>query len=86
MPILPRCFHIFKLWCILFSNCLIYIFLWEVLFLNNDTMYKMFLNTLAKMNDDELQVSLTKAKELLSEHDYENLIKLIEKERFNNHN
>ena len=68
------------------SNCLIYIFLWEVLFLNNDMMYKMFLNTLAKMNDDELQVSLTKANELLSEHDYENLIKLIEKERFNNHN
>ena len=54
--------------------------------LNNDMMYKMFLNTLAKMNDDELQVSLTKAKELLSEYDYENLIKLIEKERFNNHN
>ena len=52
--------------------------------LNNDMMYKMFLNTLAKMNDEELQVSLTKAKELLSEHDYENLIKLIEKERFNN--
>ncbi len=52
--------------------------------MNNDMMYKMFLNTLAKMNDDELQVSLTKAKELLSEHDYENLIKLIEKERFNN--
>lgn len=57
-----------------------------MLFLNNDMMYKMFLNTLAKMNDDELQVSLTKAKELLSEHDYENLIKLIEKERFNDHN
>lgn len=54
--------------------------------MNNDMMYKMFLNTLAKMNDDELQVSLTKAKELLSKHDYENLIKLIEKERFNNHN
>lgn len=52
--------------------------------MNNEMMYKMFLNTLAKMNDEELQVSLKKAKELLSEHDYENLLKLIEKERFSN--
>lgn len=54
--------------------------------MNNEMMYKMFLNTLAKMSDEELQTSLAKAKELLSEHDYENLLKLIEKEKSNRYN
>lgn len=44
-------------------------------------MYKMFLNTLSKMNDQELQNALKKAKELLSDSDYQNLLKLIEKEK-----
>lgn len=49
--------------------------------MNNEMMYKMFLNTLAKMNDQELETSLKKAKELLSEADYNNLVNIIEKER-----
>lgn len=44
-------------------------------------MYKMFLNTLSKMNDHELENALAKAKEVLSESDYNTLLTLIEKER-----
>ncbi len=44
-------------------------------------MYKMFLNTLSKMDDKELENSLVKAKGLLSENDYNNLLLIIEKER-----
>lgn len=49
--------------------------------LNNDAVYKMFLNTLSKMDDAELESALKKAKELLSDTDYQNLLKLIEKEK-----
>lgn len=52
--------------------------------MNNEMMYKMFLNTLAKMDDKELEISLTKAKEMLSEKDYNNLLLVIEKERNKN--
>ena len=55
-----------------------------MLILNNEMMYKMFLNTLAKMDDKELEISLTKAKEMLSEKDYNNLLLVIEKERNKN--
>ena len=44
-------------------------------------MYKMFLNTLAKMDDHELKNALTKAKDLLSENDYQALLSMIQKER-----
>ncbi len=43
--------------------------------------YKMFLNTLSKMNDDELKSTLSKAKNLLSPKDYETLIEMIKKEK-----
>ena len=49
--------------------------------MNNEMMYKMFLNTIAKMNDQELEKALSKAKGLLSENDYNNLLVMIEKER-----
>ena len=44
-------------------------------------MYKMFLSTLSKMSDQDLQNALSKAKGMLSETDYNNLIALINKER-----
>lgn len=49
--------------------------------LNNEIMYKMFLNTLAKMNDAELENTLQKAKGLLSENDYNSLVNLINLEK-----
>ena len=49
--------------------------------MNNEMMYKMFLNTIAKMSDAELKNALSKAKGLLSESDYNNLLTMIEKER-----
>lgn len=51
--------------------------------LNNEMMYKMFLNTLTKMNDSDLQNTLQKAKGLLSETDYNNLVAIINKEKNN---
>lgn len=51
--------------------------------MNNEMMYKMFLNTLSKMNDVELEKALTKAREVLSENDYNSLLDLIEKEQNN---
>lgn len=51
--------------------------------MNNEMMYKMFLNTLSKMNDVELEKALTKARELLSDDDYNSLLALIEKEKNN---
>ena len=44
-------------------------------------MYKMFLNTISKMSDQELENALTKAKGMLSEADYTNLLAIIEKEK-----
>ena len=46
--------------------------------------YKMFSNTLAKMNDNDLQNTLIKAKELLSDKDYQSLLSMIEKQRSGN--
>lgn len=49
--------------------------------MNNEMMYKMFLNTISKMNDTELEKALTKAHEVLSDDDYSSLLALIEKEK-----
>ena len=49
--------------------------------MDNDMMYKMFLSALAKMNDTELEGALKKAKELLSDKDYNTLAEMIQKER-----
>ncbi|MBQ8444251.1 MAG: hypothetical protein IJX25_02750 [Clostridia bacterium] len=49
--------------------------------MNNEMMYKMFLSTLSRMSDQDLQNALVKAKGMLSENDYNNLLILIEKER-----
>lgn len=49
--------------------------------MNNEIMYKMFLNTLTKMNDAELENTLQKAKGLLSENDYNSLVNLINLEK-----
>lgn len=51
--------------------------------MNNEMMYKMFLNTISKMNDVELEKALTKARELLSDDDYNSLLALIAKEKNN---
>lgn len=51
--------------------------------MNNEMMYKMFLNTISKMNDAELERALTKAREVLSDNDYNSLLALIEKEKSN---
>ena len=52
-----------------------------MLILNNEMMYKMFLSTLSKMSEQDLQNALSKAQNMLSESDYNNLLILIEKER-----
>ena len=49
--------------------------------MNNEMMYKMFLNTLTKMNDSDLENTLKKAKGLLSENDYNNLLSLVSQEK-----
>ena len=57
-----------------------YIFIGGV-FMNNEMLYQMFLNSLNKMNDEELAKSLLKAKGMLSESDYEKLLQFIRAER-----
>ena len=49
--------------------------------MNNEMLYKLFLNSLNKMNDEELAQSLLKAKSMLSENDYEKLLDFIRAER-----
>ena len=49
--------------------------------MDNEMMYKMFLSTLSKMNNAELENALKKAKELLSDRDYNTLVEMIQKER-----
>ena len=49
--------------------------------MTNEMMYKMFLTTLSKMSDQDLKNALVKAKGMLSENDYNNLLALIEQER-----
>ena len=56
--------------------------------MNNEMLYQLFLNSLSKMNDTELENSLRKAKNMLSENDYAKLLEFIkvekEKQRKNN--
>lgn len=49
--------------------------------MNNEMLYKMFINSLSKMNDEELTRSLLKAKNMLSDSDYEKLLEIIKAER-----
>ena len=51
--------------------------------MDNEMMYKMFLGTLAKMNNTDMENALKKAKELLSDRDYNTLVEMIQKERGN---
>lgn len=54
--------------------------------MNNEMLYKLFSNSLSKMNDNELAKSLEKAKLMLSEDDFSKLVEFInmEKRRQNN--
>ena len=45
--------------------------------MNNEMLYKLFSNSLSKMNDDELAKSLEKAKLMLSEDDFSKLVEFI---------
>ena len=58
----------------------------KVFFMNNEMLYKLFSNSLSKMNDNELAKSLEKAKLMLSEDDFSKLVEFIniEKRRQNN--
>ena len=47
----------------------------------NEMLYSMFLQTLNQMNEEELQKSLLRAKNVLSENDYEKLLDFIENEK-----
>lgn len=49
--------------------------------MDNEMMYQMFVTTLLKMSDDELAQALQKAKNVLSEKDYQTLTEMIQKER-----
>ena len=49
--------------------------------MDNEMMYKMFVATLSKMSDADLNNALQKAKNLLSEKDYQTLLAMIQKER-----
>ena len=52
--------------------------------MNNEMLYAMFANTLSKMDEQELQSSLEKAKELLNAKDYETLLEFVHKEKAKN--
>ncbi len=52
--------------------------------MNNEMLYAMFANTLSKMSDQELEISLEKAKGLMSAKDYESLMEYVQKEREKN--
>ena len=49
--------------------------------MNNEMLYQLFINSLTKMSDDELAISLIKAKTMLNENDYEKLLGFIRAER-----
>ena len=49
--------------------------------INNEMIYSMLLNSIRKMNDDEMNDALSKAKVMLGEQDYAKLLQIIEKER-----
>lgn len=52
--------------------------------MNNEMLYKLFLNSLGKMSDEELANALLKAKSMLNENDYEKLLDVIRTEREKN--
>ena len=52
--------------------------------MNNEMIYNLFLSSISKMNDDELNQTLVKAKSLLSEEDYSKLCEIINKQKENN--
>ena len=49
--------------------------------MNNEMLYQLFLNSLSKMSDAELKKSLAKAKNMLSDNDYEKLLDFIKQEK-----
>lgn len=49
--------------------------------MNNEMLYQLFSNSLSKMNDEELERSLNKAKNMLSDSDYAKLLEFIKKEK-----
>lgn len=49
--------------------------------MNNEMLYQLFLNSLSKMNDAELEKSLNKAKNMLNENDYAKLLEFIRLEK-----
>lgn len=49
--------------------------------MNNEMLYKLFSNSLSKMNDDELTKSLEKAKLMLSDDDFSKLVEFINMEK-----
>ena len=52
--------------------------------MNDELLYNMFASTLSKMNENELNDNLAKAKSLLSAEDYEKLLKFIHQEKQKN--
>ena len=50
-------------------------------YMNNEMLYQLFLNSLSKMSDAELEKSLSKAKNMLSENDYAKLLEFIRIEK-----
>ncbi len=49
--------------------------------MDNEMMYKLFLNSIHKMSDQELDEALKKSKGFLKESDYLKLVELIQIER-----
>ncbi len=49
--------------------------------MNNEMMYKMFVNSIKNMSEEEIKNTLKKVKGMISEDDYEKLVLLIEKEK-----
>ena len=49
--------------------------------MNNEMLYQLFLNSLSKMNDEELEKSLSKAKNMLSDTDFSKLVEFIRMEK-----
>lgn len=49
--------------------------------MNNEMMYKIFLNSIKNMSEEEMQSALMKIKSMMSEEDYQKLVKLIETEK-----
>ena len=49
--------------------------------MNNEMMYQIFLNSIKNMSDEEMKGALLKVKGMMSESDYQKLVKLIETEK-----